>query len=47
MAAYGNEVPELTRGDFENLLVFRTSLRRFAAEVMPLFADAMPARAAE
>jgi DNA-binding MarR family transcriptional regulator len=29
MAAYGNEMPELTRGDFENLLAFRTSLRRF------------------
>ena len=29
MAAYGKEMPELTRGDFENLLVFRTSLRRF------------------
>jgi DNA-binding MarR family transcriptional regulator len=29
MAAYGKEVPELTRGDFENLLAFRTSLRRF------------------
>ena len=29
MAAYGKGVPELTRGDFENLLAFRTSLRRF------------------
>jgi DNA-binding MarR family transcriptional regulator len=29
MAAYGKEVPELTRGDFESLLAFRTSLRRF------------------
>ena len=29
MAAYGKEMPELTRGDFENLLAFRTSLRRF------------------
>jgi len=29
MAAYGKEVPDLTRGDFENLLAFRTSLRRF------------------
>jgi DNA-binding MarR family transcriptional regulator len=29
MAAYGKGVPDLTRGDFENLLVFRTSLRRF------------------
>jgi DNA-binding MarR family transcriptional regulator len=29
MAAYGKDVPELTRGDFENLLAFRTSLRRF------------------
>jgi DNA-binding MarR family transcriptional regulator len=29
MTAYGKEVPELTRGDFENLLAFRTSLRRF------------------
>src|SRR6516162_588066 len=29
MAAYGKEVPELTSGDFENLLRFRTSLRRF------------------
>src|SRR2546430_374886 len=28
-AAYGEEVSELTRGDFENLLAFRTSLRRF------------------
>jgi DNA-binding MarR family transcriptional regulator len=29
MAAYGKEVPDLSRGDFENLLAFRTSLRRF------------------
>ena len=29
MAPYGKEVPELTPGDFENLLAFRTSLRRF------------------
>ena len=29
MAAYGEGVHELTRGDFENLLAFRTSLRRF------------------
>jgi len=29
MAAYGKEMPELTRGDFENLLAFRTGLRRF------------------
>jgi len=29
LAAYGKGVPELTRGDFENLLAFRTSLRRF------------------
>ena len=29
MAAYGKGVPELTRGDFENLLAFRTSLRSF------------------
>jgi DNA-binding MarR family transcriptional regulator len=28
-AAYGEEVPELTREDFENLLAFRTGLRRF------------------
>ena len=27
--AYGVNVPELSRGDFENLLAFRTSLRRF------------------
>ena len=29
MAAYGKGVHELTRSDFENLLAFRTSLRRF------------------
>src|SRR2546423_6281705 len=29
MAAYGKDVHELTRGDFENLLAFRTGLRRF------------------
>ena len=29
MTAYGKGVHELTRGDFENLLAFRTSLRRF------------------
>ena len=29
MSAYGEGVHELTRGDFENLLAFRTSLRRF------------------
>ncbi|HEV8275265.1 MAG TPA: MarR family winged helix-turn-helix transcriptional regulator [Streptosporangiaceae bacterium] len=29
IAAYGKDVHELTRGDFENLLAFRTSLRRF------------------
>src|SRR5215831_11125333 len=29
MAAYGKRVHELTRGDFENLLAFRTGLRRF------------------
>ena len=29
MAAYGEGVHELTRGDFENLLAFRTGLRRF------------------
>jgi len=28
-AAYGKGVQELTRADFENLLAFRTSLRRF------------------
>ena len=29
IAAYGKDVHDLTRGDFENLLAFRTSLRRF------------------
>jgi DNA-binding MarR family transcriptional regulator len=29
IAAYGKDVHELTRGDFQNLLAFRTSLRRF------------------
>jgi DNA-binding MarR family transcriptional regulator len=29
VAAYGKGVPKLTGGDFENLLVFRTNLRRF------------------